>query len=96
MPVTTARVATPHAARYLQQLCKHWGHRFAVTIAPPDATISLPAGPLVLHAADDALLLRATVEAADQLEHVQAVVAEHLDRFAFREGPLVFDWVVAD
>ena len=96
MPVTTARVATPHAARYLQQLCKHWSHRFVVTVSAQDGTVALPAGPLVLHATDDALLLRLTVETDGQPERVQAVVAEHLDRFAFREGPLVYDWTAAD
>ncbi len=27
-----------------------------------------------------------------QLEVLKRVVAEHLDRFAFREAPLTFDW----
>ena len=26
-----AQVRTEHASRYLQQLCKHWSHKFAVT-----------------------------------------------------------------
>jgi hypothetical protein len=29
-----AEVATPRAERYLQQLCKHFGHKVAVTFDP--------------------------------------------------------------
>lgn len=32
MPISTARFATAHAEKYLQQLCKHWSHRFSVEV----------------------------------------------------------------
>ncbi|MFD1949352.1 DUF2218 domain-containing protein [Sphingomonas arantia] len=92
--VTTARVVTPNASRYLQQLCKHWSHRFEVSFTPEAGEVGLPAGPLTLVAEPDALVLRASVAEVEQVERVQAVVAEHLDRFAFREGALVYDWRV--
>ena len=33
---------------------------------------------------------------AGQLEALKGAVARHLDRFAFREAPLTFDWVDVD
>jgi hypothetical protein len=32
------------------------------------------------------------VSAAGQLEALKGAVARHIDRFAFREAPLTFDW----
>ncbi|WP_076068835.1 DUF2218 domain-containing protein [Sphingomonas montana] len=95
MPVvTTARVATPHASRYLQQLCRHWSHRFVVEHTPDAGEVALPAGPLTLTAEPDTLVLRLSVADAEEVARVQGVVAELLDRFAFREGPLEYDWRV--
>lgn len=95
MPLTTARVATPHASRYLQQLCKHWSHKFAVDFTAEAGTVALPPGPLTLAAEGDVLVLTLDVADPEQVARMQQVVAEHVDRFAFREGALVYDWVAA-
>ncbi len=87
-----ASVSTANAARYLTQLCKHWSHRFAVAfdatagrIEMGPAVCLLTAGPgklgVVIEADDDAVLTR-----------LEDVVADHLNRFAFREGALAFAW----
>jgi uncharacterized protein len=34
MPTSRARVPTQSASRYLQQVCKHWSHKFAVQFTP--------------------------------------------------------------
>ena len=34
MPRSQATVTTASASRYLQQLCKHWSHKFAVEFTP--------------------------------------------------------------
>ena len=86
MPAAHATIATASASRYLQQLCKHWSHKFAVEFTPQHGTIPFDAGRVcTLDAAPDALALR--IEAADDatLERMQGVVIEHLKRFAFRE-----------
>ena len=36
---------------------------------------------------------RIEASAPGQLEALKGAVARHLDRFAFREAPLTFDWV---
>lgn len=89
MPMSKATVATEHASRYLQQLCKHWGHKFTVEFTPTDGRIDLGEGRIVEMTADDKAL-KITLEAAD-LERLQQVVVDHIVRFAFREE-LVFDW----
>ena len=39
MPASQATVPTASASRYLQQLCKHWSHKFAVEFTPEHGTI---------------------------------------------------------
>jgi uncharacterized protein len=86
MRVSEARIPTAAASRYLQQLCKHWSHKFAVEFSPEKGRIPFAADRrCLLEAAPDHLALR--IEAADEasLERMESVVADHLKRFAFRE-----------
>ena len=97
-----ATVPTAHASRYLQQLCKHWQHNLTVeydanhgtVVFPRDARgADHPADALVtFDAGDDALTVRIDASSTEQLEGLEGAVARHLDRFAFREAPLTFDW----
>lgn len=93
--VTSADVATASASRYLQQLCKHWAHKMAVEFDAGAGSISFPnGGVLRMTAAPAALQLAITAPDAETAITLQGVVARHLDRFAFREAPLKFDWSV--
>jgi hypothetical protein len=86
MPASHATVTTASASRYLQQLCKHWSHKFAVEFTPEQGMIPFDATRVCkLEASAEKLSLR--VEAADDatLERTQGVVIDHLKRFAFRE-----------
>lgn len=86
-----ATVATASASKYLRQLCQHWSHRFAVEFDADHGTVPMPAGLLTLTASPAGL--RLDLDAPDEaLPRMEEVVAEHLQRFAFREK-LVFDWV---
>ena len=89
----TAAVPTTSGSRYLQQLCKHWSHKFAATFDEAQGTVPFDNGAVARLAAHTDTL-DVTVEAADPqaLERMKGVVASHLDRFAFREAPLTFDW----
>ena len=89
-----AIVTTTSAGRYLQQLCKHWSHKFEVTFDTAHGHIPLPLGTVDLNAGDDALTVTCAVPAGGDLDRLQQVVADHLNRFAFREGELQFDWQV--
>ncbi|WP_257543954.1 DUF2218 domain-containing protein [Sphingopyxis sp. DBS4] len=102
MHSAAADVPTPHASKYLQQLCKHWQHNLAVVFTPEHGTVTFPrdargadwaADALVtFDAGPDALSVRIDASSDAHLEAMQEVVARHLDRFAFREAPLAFDW----
>ena len=52
---------------------------------PGDGLVTFDAG-------SDHLEVRIDASAPGQLEGLQGAVARHLDRFAFREAPLKFDW----
>ena len=96
MPASQAAIATASASRYLQQLCKHWSHKFAVEFTPEHGTIPFDATrTCTLDASAGKLALR--VEAADAatLERMQGVVIDHLKRFAFREDLGDVRWTAA-
>lgn len=90
---STADVATGSASRYLQQLCKHWGHRFPVTFDPQRGDIDFGEGRSVsLSASGTSLAVTVRDREEAGLGKLEQVVADHLRRFAFRET-LEFDWV---
>ena len=99
---TTARVPTASGSRYLQQLCKHWSHNLKVAFTPEQGTVVFPKdargadwpgdATLTLKAEKELLECKLSASAAAQRDALKGVVASHLDRFAFREAPLKFDW----
>ena len=99
---SAARVPTEHASRYLQQLCKHWAHNLAVEFTPERGSVTFPKDArgaswqgdarFEMTAEPDVLVCRIAASEAAQLEGMKGAVARHLDRFAFREAPLTFDW----
>jgi hypothetical protein len=92
MPESVAHVETAHASRYLQQLCKHWSHKFPVEFDQQRGTVPFNADSVVEFAADEAgLHMTLRVADAQSLERMQTVVADHLKRFAFRED-LAIAW----
>jgi uncharacterized protein len=99
---STAHVPTAHGSRYLQQLCKHWSHNLSVDFTAEKGKVVFPRNArgadwpgdatLFLAAHGDNLECRLEASIAGQLEALKGAVARHLDRFAFREAPLKFDW----
>ena len=97
-----ARVPTAKASRYLQQLCKHWSHNLSVEFTEQKGAVIFPRNArgadwpgdamLLMQAHNDGLECRLEASAADQLDALKSAVARHIDRFAFREAPLAFDW----
>jgi hypothetical protein len=91
--VSVARVPTGSASRYLQQLAKHWSHKMAVRFTAEAGTIDFPNGSRLEMKADSVTLdLVLSVPEGEDVARMREVVASHLDRFAFREAPLTFDW----
>ncbi len=89
--ISTANVATEHATNYLRQLCRHWAHRFAVEFNDEHGRIELPAAVCTLHAEPATLRVRLELADGADADRAEQVVAEHLQRFGFREQ-LVFAW----
>ncbi len=97
-----ARVPTASASKYLQQLCKHWQHNLTVESTPDHGTVVFPKDARGADWPGDALVtfdatanvldVRVDASIEGQLEGLKDAVARHLDRFAFREAPLTFDW----
>ena len=90
MAVLRAKVATESGSRYLQQLCRHWSHRFPVEFDPAQGVVDLNGTTCRFEAAPHRLVL--TLTGPGDLQRVSGVVAEHLQRFAFREQ-LAVEWL---
>jgi len=98
----TASVPTASASRYLQQLCKHWQHNLTVEFTADHGTVVFPKDArgadhpgdalVTFDAGEAALAVRIDATSPEQLDGLKGAVARHLDRFAFREAPLAFDW----
>lgn len=92
MASLTAIVPTSQGSRYLQQLCKHWSHKFDTAFDAQQGRIAFPMGPISMAAGPESLTVTIEPGEGTDVERFKQVVADHLDRFAFREAPLTFDW----
>jgi hypothetical protein len=98
----SAHVQTSNASKYLQQLCKHWEHNLQVEFTPENGTVIFPRDArgadhpgdavVTFNAVEDGLDVRIDASSDEQLEGLKGAVAKHVDRFAFREGALAYDW----
>lgn len=101
----TARIATTSASKYLQQVCKHWEHNLPVTFDTTHGQITFardargadwPADAIVtLDADDDILVCTINASAEGQRDGLKGALERHIDRFAFREVPLAYNWADA-
>lgn len=87
MPTSLARVHTAEASRYLQQLCRHWSHKFPVENTAQRGTVPFGEDRVCTFEAEpDALVMRIATPDPVGLTRLENVVADHLARFAFRES----------
>ena len=92
MDRATAYVPTAHGGKYVQQLCKHWAHKLDVEWTPDRGIVRFERAIAIMTTGAEELDIRIEAEDSETLERMKSVVASHLDRFAFREAPLAFDW----
>ena len=92
MTIARGRANTASGSKYLQQLCKHWGHKFEVEVSENRGQVRFPSAVATMEASADALLVTIETDDKESVEQLKQVVANHLDRFAFREAPLPFKW----
>lgn len=91
---SVAKIATPQASRYLQQLCKHFAHKRPVAFDETAGRIEFTIGTCRLEAGEAILRLMLDAPQAADMPQLQDVVVRHLERFAFREM-LAVDWRAA-
>lgn len=99
----TAHIATEHAAKYLQQVCKHWAHNLPVAFDETHGTITFAKdargadwpddAQVTFDATADTLCCTITASAEGQRDGLKGAIERHVDRFAFREGPLAYHWI---
>lgn len=95
MNISVAHVPTEKGSRYLQQLCKHWAHKFKVDFTPTDGRIDFLDGrKCVLKAEADELIVTAFCP-AEGMDQFQIIIEKHINRFAHKEGELLYPWAPA-
>jgi len=90
--ITHGHAPTLSADRYIHQLVKHWGHQFATAYS--DGRGEVPFSPethATFDAREDGIAITLVTADQESAERMKEVIAKHLDRFAFREAPLVFE-----
>jgi uncharacterized protein len=90
--IVSASVPTANGSKYMQQLCKHWSHKQGVELTEQKGVVRFPAAVVAFEARPDDLSVTIDALEKETVERMKGVVASHLDRFAFREAPLKFDW----
>ncbi|MBW7921450.1 MAG: DUF2218 domain-containing protein [Rubellimicrobium sp.] len=91
----TGTYATVHAARYMQQLLKHFAHKIEVQVGDSDGHAALPVGPAAFTATAAELRVEITLNDPEMAPRARAIIDDHLARFAFREGFERMDWAEA-
>jgi len=92
MAKAIAVVPTENGWKYLQQLCKHWSHKLDVELGEKGGVVRFSEAVATMSADDKALKVNIEAASDEVLERMKGVVSSHLDRFAFREAPLPFEW----
>ena len=81
--------------RYIQQLVSHWGHKFATTYDEGDGMGAFPFSEhthVVMTARPEGIAITLTTADMEENERMRGVIERHIDRFAFREAPLTYEW----
>lgn len=94
MLVTTARMTTPHGAKYIAQLCKHFAHKVEVEWAETTGRAALPPGPAEMVVDAEGLSFRLQAEDARGIIQARFAIDSHLVIFAHRETFFGLDWVM--
>ena len=79
--------------RYIKQLTSHWSHKFPTFFAEDIGTVQFSdTDQAHMAVAPDGIAITLTTADAETNLRLREVIEKHLDRFAFREGALVYDW----
>ncbi|MCH2250255.1 MAG: DUF2218 domain-containing protein [Cognatishimia sp.] len=92
MPHLVGRYETQNASKYLQQLCKHFGHKIDVTYDAQQGSCTFVFGTAIMSADPQKLLIKFDLNYPEAIETAKNVIDRHLEKFAFREHFQSMDW----
>jgi hypothetical protein len=92
MPSTKGYYKTENASKYLQQLCKHFGHKVDVSFDADKGWAAFEMGTAQMNADADGLTVTCAVKDVASIQSVHHVIDSHLTKFAFREETHSMDW----
>lgn len=92
MLTVSSRVLTQHGAKYVQQLCKHWAHKLPADFTNNAGVVTFEDAVGTMKVDAEGITVTLSGEDREALDKMKDVVSIHLDRFAFREAPLTYDW----
>ncbi|MBT2134758.1 DUF2218 domain-containing protein [Croceibacterium sp. LX-88] len=81
--------------RYIQQLVSHWSHKMATSYDDGDGMGVFPFSDTetaIMTARPEGIAITLTTGDAERNVHMRGVIERHIDRFAFREAPLTYEW----
>lgn len=91
MTAFKASISTPHASKYLQQLCKHFAHKVTVKYSPVEGRVAFPPGRCLMNADEAELRFYCLAKEDRAIPVIQSIIDKHLVKFAWREE-LSYDW----
>ena len=95
MTIMTGTFGTPNASKYLQQLCKHFGHKVEATYDETAGNVALPCGDTNITATDTTLTVTIDLRTAEDDAQGKFIIDSHLKKFAFREDFAEMDWALS-
>lgn len=92
MTQVEAHVATASGGKYVRQLCKHWAHKLPVELEGDTGVVTFEGAVATMAAGAEEIHVTVSGQDHETVDRLKDVVAGHIDRFAFREAPLTYDW----
>ena len=79
--------------RYIQQVVSHWSHKMATSYADGVGTFPFSdTESAVMTAQPGGIAITLVTAEPTRNVHMRGVIERHIDRFAFREAPLTYEW----
>lgn len=93
MMTITGFAPTRSGDKYVQQLVKHWSHKFDTSYADGVGILPFSAEATArLCSVADGIRMELTTADPERAETLKGVIERHIDRFAYREAPLAYSW----
>jgi hypothetical protein len=79
--------------RYIQQVASHWSHKYATSYEDGVGTFPFSeTETAVMAARPGGIAITLVTPDQERNQHMRGVIERHIDRFAFREAPLAYEW----